>query len=134
MWSNVMLSCNNIITEHRCDKKGCGEVLIIDGNMKNHRDVCLAQCAGYTEYDGLPGKVCTGCPNTPAYMSPYCELHRPTVALPQVQNIEGSTTGICTPKANASEDQVGLIIGKRVTRNATTYHVRIIIIVIFALY
>ena len=86
--------------------------------MKNHRDVCLAQCAGYTKYDGLPGKVCTGCPNAPAYMSPYCEIHKPTVATPQVDNEEGSST--CTQKAS-SEDQVGLVIGKRVTRNATMY-------------
>ena len=87
--------------------------------MKNHRDVCLAQRAGYTKYDGLPGKVCTGCPNTPAYMSPYCEIHKPTVAIPQVENAEGGTT--CT----SNEDQVGLVIGKRVTRNTTMYQVRI---------
>ena len=97
-------------------QEGCGEVLIIDGNMKNHHDVCLAEYAGYTEYDGLPGKVCTGCPNTPAYMSRYCDLHKPTVALPQVESPEG----VCT--STLSEDQVGLIIG--VTRSSTMYHVR----------
>jgi len=35
----------------------------MDGNMKNHRSVCVATAAGYTEYDRLMGKVQTGCPN-----------------------------------------------------------------------
>lgn len=54
-------------------------------------------------------------------MSPYCELHKPTVAVPPVEDVQESTTA--TPVH--SEDQVGLIIGKRVTRNTTMYHVRI---------
>lgn len=74
--------------------------------MKNHCEVCLAEHAGYTEYDGLLGKVCTGCPNTPAYMSHYCDLHKPTVAVPHVESPEG----VCT--STPSEDQVGLITGK----------------------
>ena len=105
------------VLECRCDKKGCGELLIIDGYMKNHCDVCLAEYAGYTEYDGLPGKVCTGSPNTPAFMSHYCALHKPTVALPKVESPEGAYISF-------SEDEVGLIIGKRVTRSSTMYHVR----------
>lgn len=30
-------------------------MLVIDGNMKNRRDVCAASEAGFTEYEGLPG-------------------------------------------------------------------------------
>ena len=56
---------------------------MLDGNIKNHRDVCLATYAGYVEYKGLPGKVQTGCPNTPAHKSPYCSLHKPVIAVPQ---------------------------------------------------
>uniref|UniRef100_A0A1X7V592 Uncharacterized protein n=1 Tax=Amphimedon queenslandica TaxID=400682 RepID=A0A1X7V592_AMPQE len=52
---------------HACTKPGCGKVLMLDGNMKNHRDVCLATQARYTKYDGLPGSIRTGCPNSPAY-------------------------------------------------------------------
>jgi len=33
--------------------------------MKNHQDVCYSKDAGYIEYNGLPGKVKAGCPNTP---------------------------------------------------------------------
>ena len=29
--------------------KGCGETIVMDGNMKNHRDVCLATEAGFVE-------------------------------------------------------------------------------------
>jgi len=29
-------------------------MVIVDGNMKNHRDVCKAKDAGYMEFDGLP--------------------------------------------------------------------------------
>ena len=53
----------------------------MDGNMKNHRNVCCATTAGYTEYKGLLGKVQTGCSNTPAYKSSYCDLHKPVIAI-----------------------------------------------------
>ena len=36
----------------------------------------------------------------------YYEIHKPTVAIPQVKNAEGITT--CT----SNEDQVGLVIGE----------------------
>ena len=78
--------------------------------MKNHRDVCFATNAGYIEYQGLPGRVMSGCPNTPCLKSRYCRLHTPTVAMPQdIQSAQQSTGG---PKAKTKEDQVGLIIGK----------------------
>ena len=32
----------HVSLEHRCDKNGCGSVIVLDGNMKNHRSVCLA--------------------------------------------------------------------------------------------
>ncbi len=40
--------------------------MVLDGNIKNHRDVCKARDAGYTEYEGLPGSIKTGCMNTPS--------------------------------------------------------------------
>ena len=46
-------------TDHRCDRAGCGEVIILDGNMKNSRQVCFATEAGHTEFNGLPGTVQT---------------------------------------------------------------------------
>lgn len=76
--------------------------------MKNHRDVCLATHAGYAEYQGLPGMVQTGCPNTPDYKSRFCSLHKPTIP---VQTGEPSST----------VDK--LIIGSRSTRQGKTYEV-----------
>ena len=35
---------------HQCK---CKKVLVLDGNMKNRRDVCMARDAGYTTYEGL---------------------------------------------------------------------------------
>lgn len=100
---------------HRCEKKGCGSALVMDGNMKNHRHVCLATNAGYTEYKGLQGKVQTGCPNTPAYKSPYCKLHKPLISTQNVEHDDG-----------ASESKpVGLIIAKKETRKTTLYQVRL---------
>ena len=49
---------------HRCAKPGCGQVFVLDGNMKNNREVCYAVDAGYAEFRGLPGKIKTGCINT----------------------------------------------------------------------
>ena len=72
--------------------------------------------AGYMEYDGLPGKVRTGCPHTPQYMSRYC---KPAIAT--VQNIKPDDE---TPQSLTShEDPVGLIVNKRVTRSSTLYEV-----------
>jgi len=76
--------------------------------MKNHRHVCCATAAGYTEYKGLQGKVQTGCPNTPALKSTYCKVHKPTVA---IQSTESESCESSTKKA------VGLIISKKETRN-----------------
>lgn len=64
-------------TGHRCSKAGCGQVLVIDGNLKNHRAVCAATDAGYIEYCGLPGSIKSGCTNTPLQKSRFCEIHKP---------------------------------------------------------
>lgn len=87
---------------HTCDKPGCGNAVILDGNM---RDVCCATYAGYTEYEGLPGRVRTAWmlehPNI------YCTVHKPAIALSKDDRGE----------------PVGLITGKRTTRSTTMYEV-----------
>ena len=40
---------------YHCDVAGCHTTLVIDGNMKNHRNVCKAKDAGYVEFEGLQG-------------------------------------------------------------------------------
>lgn len=91
-------------------------MIVIDGNMKNHRDVCLATHAGYAEYKGLPGMVRTGCPNTPDYMSRFCSLHKPCNPV---------QTGEPTNSSSAvQEKQPVLIIGNRTTRQGKMYEVK----------
>ena len=68
---------NNVIynAAHTCKFPGCGTVLILDGNMKNRRDVCYAKDAGYIQFHGLPVYIKSDCQATPAYKSHYCENH-----------------------------------------------------------
>ena len=61
--------------DHTCDFPGCKNVIVLDGNMKNHRDICLAKDAGYISYPGLPGHIKTGCTASLAYKSRYCQQH-----------------------------------------------------------
>ena len=93
---------------HHCGTGGCGEVLVIDGNMKNNREVCFAVDAGYTEFSGLPGRVKTGCPNTPGFKSRYCPLHAKLAV---------------TNHDDSKAEKLGIIVDKRVTRNSTSYQV-----------
>ena len=50
--------------------------MVLDGNMKNQRDVCLAKDAGYISYPGLPGRIKTGCMATPGFKSRFCLQHK----------------------------------------------------------
>ena len=85
-------------------------MLVLDGNMKNNREVCFAVDAGYAEFSGLPGRIRTGCPNTPGFKSRYCSLHAPFAA---------------NPHETPGEERPGIIIDKRITRNSTYYQVRV---------
>ena len=103
-----MYVVNLMYSEHRCEKQGSGQVLVIDGNMKNHRDVCLATQAGLVEFAGLPGKVTTGCPATPQPNSRYCATHAPTAFTSQDQSGNSSSSHV--------EDQVAFITSKKTTK------------------
>lgn len=41
------------IVGHRCDVKGCGSVLVLDGNMKNARTVCAFNNVGELRFEGI---------------------------------------------------------------------------------
>jgi hypothetical protein len=45
------------IQGHRCKVKGCGSVLVLDGNMKNARTVCACNNVGELNFDGLGGII-----------------------------------------------------------------------------
>ena len=109
--------------DHRCEKEGCGIALALDGNMKNHRYVCCATHAGYAGFEGLHGRIRTGCPNTPAFKSSFCGFHAPTVAVHHDVG-DDSITNEGTQLSLSLEGQpVGLLIDKRITRNSTLYKV-----------
>ena len=74
-------------------------MLVIDGNMKNHRDVCMARDAGFITFEGLPGHIKTGCLLTPGHKSRYCPVHTPRVC---VRNDDGG--------ASADEEDIAEII------------------------
>ena len=98
-------------------------MLVLDGNMKNNREVCYASSAGYAEFSGLAGKVSTGCPNTPAHKSRYCLLHSPITVTPQAIQFS-DTDALATSVSREYDDrQVAIITSKRVTRNSTFYEV-----------
>ena len=84
-------------------------MLVIDGNMKNHRSVCAANKAGYIQYDGLPGRVKTGCINTPEQKHRFCSLHKPRVLNSHGQN-----------RSTVIES----VLEKKITRSVTHYKVR----------
>lgn len=100
---------------HRCNTKGCGTVLVLDGNQKNNRQVCAAERAGFIEYEGLPGSVRTGCMNTPEQKSVFCSLHKP-----RQMEVESS---VSQNRTQTQRQVIEMILGKKQTRNGTYYQV-----------
>ena len=83
-------------------------MLVVDGNMKNHRSVCAATEAGYIQYAGLHGSVKTGCTNTPCQQSRFCKVHKPCVL------------SVETEKPHSV---IEMILEKRTTRSQNLYKV-----------
>lgn len=100
-----------VLLGHSCKYPGCREVMVIDGNMKNRRDVCMAKNVGCIEYPGLPGHVKSGCTSTPLYKSRYCQEHKNHACNPQDDD------------CNVGDQIVEMIVEKKTTRNNTFYKV-----------
>ena len=121
---------------HSCTFPGCGTVLILDGNMKNRRDICFAKSAGYIEFDGLSGSITTGCQASPAYKSRYCDQHRVLACDTQtfdqagdedVQDLDapvGPILRATRKNQQHGENIVKMIIAKKQTRQCTYYKVQ----------
>ena len=60
---------------HKCDVKGCGWCITIDGGLKPHRMVCAAKLSGVREFPKVGLEVITGCIKHPAFNSKYCQEH-----------------------------------------------------------
>ena len=90
--------------------------------MKNSCEVCYATLAGYAEFSGVPGRVQTGCPNTPAFKSRYFSLHAPVTAIPHdIQFSKDGNPIMANQSTSLEEGHAAFIISKRVTRNSTLY-------------
>ena len=113
-------------------------MLVIDGNMKNRRDICYAKSAGYIEFPGLSGSITTGCQASPAYKSRYCEQHK--VVACDTKTFDPATSGdddkyskfdapfgpiqrsACKFKQEG-ENIISMIVAKKQTRNCIYYKV-----------
>lgn len=94
-------------------------MLVIDGNIKNHRDVCSATEVGFITFQGLPGKVKTGCQLTPDVRSCYCSKHKPRICIKPMDDTKASS------KVDKEEDVAEMIIAEKITRSATYYQVHL---------
>lgn len=52
--------------DHTCEAPGCRTVLVLDGNMKNARQVCMVKDIGELHFSNMIGSILIGCQNTPA--------------------------------------------------------------------
>ena len=46
--------------EHTCQIPGCRNVLVLDGNMKNARQVCIVKDAGELHFSSVKGTIVVG--------------------------------------------------------------------------
>ena len=96
--------------DHRCKYPGCKDVLVIDGNMKNRRDVCMAKDVGYIQYQNLPGHIRSGCTASPQFKSRICREHE-SRALPCDDDKRGDPV-------------IEMILEKKTTRSSLFYKVK----------
>ena len=61
---------------HKCDVKGCGTVITVDGGLKPHRMLCAAKLSGLRSFKKAGVRVFTGCTRHPQPDSKYCWEHR----------------------------------------------------------
>ena len=118
--------CMHEFLAHRCRYPGCGGVIILDGNMKNQRNICAATEAGYVQYQHLPGSIKTGCQLSPPSTSKYCYLHAPRVCVGMSMNTPdlGCEQSDSQPgHKSACEGVLRYITGKKITRNQVYYQV-----------
>ena len=123
----------NHVLAHRCSFPGCGSVLVLDGNMKNYRDVCHAKDAGYVKFEGLDGSIKTGCPESPGFKSRYCVDHKNQACdllssdQMEVDDELNVVPGAVMRSASSQREKgslvAELILSKKVTRKMTYYQV-----------
>ncbi|CAH1255647.1 Hypp1583 [Branchiostoma lanceolatum] len=108
---------------HRCTVAGCDSCIVLDGNAKNHRQVCSVKDAS-VQFPLLPGSVKTGCINTPAKGSRFCEKCREFACDPKGKTEEAVTE--LKVEAHLADDPylIEEILDKKSFRTTTLYKVR----------
>ena len=97
--SELLPLCMYLLSAHQCRFSGCTQVLILDGNMKNCRDVLYPKLG---EYESLPGTIKTGCQLSPMRTSKYCFNYAPRVSEVCTQDC----TSISESTGSASEEGI----------------------------
>ena len=135
-YSELCIFAQSLHTGHACQFPGCGTVIILDGNMKNRRDICYAKDAGFIEFEGLSGSIITGCHASPAYKSRYCDHHKPLIcdSCQFDEEDDDNSRELDAPvgpivrsrrkRQDPGESVVQMIVAKRQTRKYTYYKVR----------
>ena len=100
-----------VFLDHTCTYLGCTNVLVIDGNCKNRRDICAATEAGFIENGSLPGMIMTECQHTPMQNSPFCCQHAPRVS-------------VTLPVADTDDAEITLMTEKAQQKAAEKYYQR----------
>ena len=118
---------------------GCKQVLVLDGNCKNRRDVCGASEAGYIECTGLVGSLKTGCQFSPMRTSKYCFHHAPWFSPMSSLPDPDSLTDASVSSKPSDGGILRLIVNKKTTRTKTYYQVSTVpnldlLVIIDALY
>ena len=98
---------------------------MLDGNMKNQRNIGAATEAGYIQYPHLPESIKTGCQLSPPSTSKYCTLHAPHVCARMLLQESDINLEHSEPSKIESthEGVVQFITSKKVTRNQVYYQV-----------
>lgn len=108
--------------DHICESPGCKSMLVLDGNMKNARQVCMVKDVAELHFSAINGSIVVGCQNTPAKGSRYCAEHCETAISFRDDSVE--STGC---EETEKGDQVGCLITKilneKTTRQGIIYQV-----------
>ena len=93
----------------------------------------MASDAGFVEYPSLPGKIKTGCVNSPAFKSRFCMEHCSRSCVSKSTKLSESDLHNHNPAASVEssdkspsetgESIIGMILEKRETRGGTYYKV-----------
>lgn len=49
-----------LYSDHTCEAPGCKTVLVLDGNMKNARQVCMVKDIGELHFSNMVGSILVG--------------------------------------------------------------------------